>query len=87
MYLFPGCRPGRHMHSQNVTQHLRQLGISLYGSRNSALSNFIQRAPAPIVADMLGYSYQVTARHSELAATTYARYAQSLTNTITTLNT
>nr|WP_271208824.1 hypothetical protein [Rhodococcus wratislaviensis] len=32
----------------------------------------------------VGYSYHVTARHSELAATTYA---QSLTDTITTLNT
>ena len=32
----------------------------------------------PIVADMIGYSYQVTARHSDLAAVTYARYASEI---------
>jgi hypothetical protein len=65
---------------------LRRLGINLLGSRNSALRNLVQLAPATIVADTLGYSHQVTARHASLAATIYTRYAHSLSDTIATLN-
>ncbi len=61
-------------------KELRRHGIDLRGGRNSALGNLVKLAPASIVADMLGYSYQVTERHAALAATTYARYAQSLTS-------
>lgn len=78
MYLFPGYRPGRHLHAQTVMKELRRHGIDLRGGRNSALGNLVKLAPASIVADMLGYSYQVTERHAALAATTYSRYAQSL---------
>ncbi|MEP9394272.1 hypothetical protein ABLE94_18730 [Gordonia sp. VNK1] len=86
MYLFPGYRPGRHLHPQTVMHTLRRLGINVRGSRNSALDNLVALAPAPIVADMLGYSHQVTARHAALAAATYARYAHSIATTIATLN-
>ena len=86
MYLFPGYRPGRHLHAQTVMKELRRLGINLHGARNSALDNLVKLAPPPIVADMLGYSYQVTERHAALAATTYSRYAQSLATTIATVN-
>ena len=78
MYLFPGYRPGRHIGSQTVMHTLRRLGIDLRGSRNSALANLVQLAPPPIVADVLGFSYQVTERHAAIAATTYARYARSI---------
>ncbi|OBA74084.1 hypothetical protein A5777_09280 [Gordonia sp. 852002-10350_SCH5691597] len=78
MYLFPGYRPGRHIGSQTVMHTLRRLGINLRGSRNSALANLVQLAPPPIVADMLGFSCQVTERHAALAATTYARYVSSI---------
>lgn len=74
-YLFPSNRAGRHLHSQTAMHHLRAMGLSLLAGRTSALRTLVQRAPAPIVADMIGYSYEVTARHSELAATAYARYA------------
>ncbi|MGV9672945.1 hypothetical protein ACWDPV_20505 [Gordonia sp. NPDC003504] len=86
MYLFPGYRAGNHLHSQTVMKELRRLGIPPLGGRNSALDNLVRLAPAPIVADMLGYSYQVTARHAALAAVTYSRYAHSLADTIATLN-
>ncbi|MCH5645659.1 hypothetical protein [Gordonia sp. ABSL49_1] len=51
MYLFPGYRPGRHLHPQTVMHTLRRLGINVRGSRNSALDNLVALAPAPIVAD------------------------------------
>lgn len=79
-------RPGRHLHAQTAMKELRRLGINLHGARNSALDNLVKLAPPPIVADMLGYSYQVTERHAALATTTYARYAQSLAATIASMN-
>ncbi|AUN40660.1 hypothetical protein [Tsukamurella tyrosinosolvens] len=54
------------------------MGLTLLAGRTSSLRTLVQRAPAPIVADMIGYSYQVTARHSDLAAVTYARYASEI---------
>jgi hypothetical protein len=53
---------------------LRWLGINLLGSRNTALQELVSEVPAPLVAEMLGYSYQVTQRHAELNAQPWARY-------------
>ena len=56
---------------------LRDLGVGLPGSRNTALQELVSEVPAPLVAEMLGYSYQVTQRHAELAGTNWAKYAPS----------
>jgi hypothetical protein len=53
---------------------LRKLGVDLLGGRNSALQNLVAEVPPPLVAELLGYSYQVTQRHAELAAQPWARY-------------
>jgi hypothetical protein len=37
------------------------------GRRNSALQNLVAEVLPPLVAEMLGYSHQVTQRHAELA--------------------
>jgi hypothetical protein len=52
------------------------LGIDLKAARTSALHDLVTKAPAPIVAEMLGYSYQVTERHAQHAATNYHHYAR-----------
>jgi len=85
-YLFPGYRPGRHIGAQTAMHVLRGLGLNLQGGRNSALRNLVQQAPAPLVAEMLGYSNQVTTRHQQLAAVTYARYAHTLADAIKSVN-
>jgi hypothetical protein len=46
---------------------LRGLGVNLLGSRNTALRELVSEVPAPLVAEMLGYSYQVTQKHAEEA--------------------
>jgi hypothetical protein len=53
---------------------LRRLDINLLGARNSALGNLVAEIPPPLVAELLGYSYQVTQRHAELAAQPWSRY-------------
>jgi hypothetical protein len=48
--------------------------INLLGARDVALGNVVTDAPPPLVAELLGYSYQVTQRHAELAAQPWSRF-------------
>ncbi len=54
---------------------LRHLGINLLGARNSAIQNLVAEVPPPLVAELLGYSYQVAHRHAEIAAQPWPQYA------------
>ncbi len=74
-WLFPGYRPGRHIHPNTVMIRIRELGVDLLGAKNAALRSLVTEVPPPIVAEMLGYSYQVAHRHAELAGETWSRYA------------
>lgn len=76
-WLFPGYRAGQHIDAQTCMQRLRRLGIDLRGSRHGTLRELVRKVPPPILADMLGYSAQVTHLHSELAGNTYARYVST----------
>jgi hypothetical protein len=67
-WLFPGYRPGKHLDAESIMMRLRWLGINHLGARNSAVGNLVAEVPPPLVAELLGYSYQVTQRHAELAA-------------------
>ena len=60
---------------QSIMLRLRKLGVNLLGGRNSALQNLVAEVPPALVAELLGYSYQVTQRHAELASQPWARYA------------
>jgi hypothetical protein len=73
-WLFPGYHPGTHLDPQSIMQRLRKLGVNLLSGRNSALQNLVAEVPPPLVAELLGYSYQVTQRHAELAAQPWSRY-------------
>ncbi|GLP81016.1 hypothetical protein [Mycobacterium antarcticum] len=75
-WLFPSSRPGRHLDPQAIMQRLRWVGIDLLGSRNTALRELVSEIPAPLVAEMLGYSDQVTQKHAAEAGNTWARYVQ-----------
>ena len=73
-WLFPGHSPGTHLDPQSIMQRLPKLGVNLLQGRNSALQNLVAEVPPPLVAELLGYSYQVTQRHAELAAQPWSRY-------------
>ncbi|MDD1478560.1 hypothetical protein [Arthrobacter sp. H16F315] len=74
-WLFPGYRPGRHIHPNTLMQRLREVGINLLGARNASLRGLVTEVPAPLVAEMLGYSYQVTQKHAAAAAEPWSTYA------------
>ena len=51
------------------------LGVNLLGARNSAIQSLVAEVPAPlVVAELLGYSYQIAQRHAEIAAQPWSRY-------------
>lgn len=77
-WFFPGVRAGQHLHPNTIAIRLRTLGIDLRGSRNSALRDMVERAPAPIVASQLGYADVTMERHAERAAQPDERYAALL---------
>lgn len=75
-WLFTSNRPGRHIDPQAIMMRLRALGINLQGARNTALRELVSAMPAPLVAEMLGYSDQVTHKHAAEVGNTWARYVQ-----------
>ena len=76
-WLFPSSRAGRHLDPQSIMHRLRWLGIELLGSRNRALRELVSQIPPPVVAEMLGYSDQVTQKHAAEAGNTWAQYASA----------
>jgi hypothetical protein len=73
-WLFPGYRPGEHLHPNTLMDRLRWLGIDLLGARNTALPELVTQVPPPVVAEMLGYSDQAVHRHANLIAQPWGRY-------------
>jgi hypothetical protein len=76
-WLFPGARPGQHMHQGTIMNRLRERGIDLRGARNASLRALVLEMPAPIVADALDYSYQITDRHRRDAGAAFTDYIKT----------
>lgn len=74
-WLFPSTLAGRHLLPNTVMDRLRGLGGNLLGSRNHAIGELVLECPPSLVADALGYSYQVAFLHADKAAEPWARYA------------
>lgn len=53
---------------------LRGLGLELLGARNTAQDEHLAVTPPPLVADALGYSYQVAFLHADAAREGWSRY-------------
>lgn len=60
-WLFPGRTPGSHLHPNTIMNRLRTLGIDLRGTRTTAIRTLVTEVPAPIAADMRGFSQQIAA--------------------------
>jgi hypothetical protein len=67
-------QPAEPAHRGRSARRLRALGVNLLGSRNTALQELVSEIPTPLVAEMLGYSDQVTQKHAAEAGTTWSRY-------------
>ncbi|MDV3129108.1 recombinase XerD [Mycobacterium sp. 21AC1] len=79
LWLFPGYRPGEHLHPNTLMDRLRWLGIGILGARNTALRELVTQVPPPAVAEMLGYSDQVVHRHAAFTAQAWHRYVPAAT--------
>ncbi|MBG6240136.1 hypothetical protein IWX78_003131 [Mycetocola sp. CAN_C7] len=75
-WLFSGRRPGQHLHQSTLMNKLRDAGIDLRGARNASLRALVLELPAPVVADSLNYSYQVTDKHRRNAGAMFLDYAE-----------
>ncbi|WP_237074087.1 hypothetical protein [Mycobacteroides abscessus] len=75
-WLFPSNHAGQHLNPQSIMLRLRSLGVNLQGARNAALRELVTEVPAPLVAEMLGYSYQVAHKHAEAAGNAWSRYVR-----------
>ena len=85
-WLFPSVRAGRHLCPQVIRERLEQLGIDLLGARNTTLQSLVVVAPPPLVAELLGYSYNTAQLHAEIAAQPWARYVTKTAATTSLLH-
>lgn len=73
-WLFPGGRAGQPLTAGTLGHQLQALGIPTNRSRTAALRELTLQAPAPVVADALGYGADTAHRHHHAAAGTWNRY-------------
>jgi hypothetical protein len=73
-WLFPGGRPGQPLTPGALLPSLRHLGIPATQARTAALRDLVLQAPAPVIAQALGYSHTTTHRHHSDAGGTWSHY-------------
>jgi hypothetical protein len=74
-WLFPGRRGGQPMTPEALETRLRQHRIPGLRGRTAAIRQLVLQAPAPVVATMLGYNPDHTARLVAQAGGTWTHYA------------
>jgi hypothetical protein len=74
-WLFPGRLADQPMTPGALRAAGIKMGIDLTPAKRSALRQLVLDAPPPVVADMLGYTYQTVDRHAQAAGSTYSSYA------------
>jgi hypothetical protein len=73
-WLFPGRNPGQPAAYATVFTQLRGLGFPMRTARISALRQLVLQAPAPVIAEALGFHYTTTERQHAHAGATWNRY-------------
>ena len=74
-WLFPGRNPGQPAAYSTVFTQLRGLGFPMRTARISALRQLVLQAPAPVIAEALGFHHTTTQRQRANAAGTWNHYA------------
>jgi hypothetical protein len=74
-WLFPGRRAGQPLRADSLGPSLQDLGLPTVPARTAALRRLVLQAPAPVVADMLGFHPHHTTRVVTEAGGTWNRYA------------
>ncbi|MBT2235780.1 site-specific integrase [Nonomuraea sp. NEAU-A123] len=73
-WLFPGGRVGQPLTSNALLPQLRALGIQATQTRTAAFRQLVLQAPAPVVADALGFRPSTATKHVTVAGGTWNRY-------------
>ena len=73
-WLFPGNRPGQHIHSTYLMNQLAKSGINLLGTRLGAMRSLVLEMPPAVAAQALGYTADYAEDHAILAGATWASY-------------
>jgi integrase len=76
-WLFPGRNPGQPAAYATVFTQLRDLGFPMRTARISALRQLVLQAPAPVIAEALGFHHTTTQRQRANAAGTWIHYPSS----------
>ena len=74
-WLFPGRRPGQPLSYITLSQGLRDLGVPLRLARVAAIRQLALQAPAPVIAEALGFHHTTTHRQTIHAGGIWNRYA------------
>jgi hypothetical protein len=74
-WLFPGRRAGQPLNNGTMLQQLRDHGFPTQAARTAALRQLVLQAPAPVIAQSLGFHDQTTARIAAEAGKTWVHYA------------
>ena len=71
----PGQNAGRPLHPATLSHLLTQYGIPVPAARTAAFRALVQQAPAPVIAQALGYSGAAATSNAAAAGDTWSRYA------------
>jgi integrase len=74
-WLFPGRHAGQPASYRGMLVQLRDLGLPLRTARISALRQLVLQAPAPVIADALGFHHTTTTRQHGHAGGPWSQYA------------
>lgn len=74
-WLFPGRLPGQPVSYRTLLEQISDLGLPLREARICALRQLVVQAPAPVVADALGFHQTTMARQVAHAGGTWNQYA------------
>ncbi|MBT2478114.1 site-specific integrase [Streptomyces sp. ISL-94] len=74
-WLFPGRRASQPMNPATLRDALRELGIPAEKGRTSAIRQLVLQAPAPVIAQALGYHDKSTTRIATDAGAPWKHYA------------
>jgi hypothetical protein len=73
-WLFPGRRANQPLHPATLGKLIARAGLPSTAGRVAALRQFVLQAPAPVVADALGFHHHTAHRHCAEAGGTWSRY-------------
>lgn len=78
--LFPGRQPGQPMNPVSLQVQLRDIGVLSLRGRTSAIRQLVLQAPAPVIAEALGYHDKTATRLITGDGGTWSRYAPATTH-------